>query len=206
MLREDHQRALEREQRLVEEEKKRNDLWVTDLKSGFEAERLSWHEKISQLEGKLKSFSASPTVHASPGGDTSSSTGSASTSGERSTSTTAATTTTTAATLTTSTATAATMGTSTSTSTTGSSDAPPPADPSRTTEPAGARASDSSTVTRDSSAPRTGTVPSSDDSVVGVLAPTSGSAEATSEHTAGQDRMVLQRNIISKITIGIVKQ
>ena len=50
-LREEHQRALEREQRLVEEEKKRNDLWVTDLKSGFGTERL---EKNLPTRGEIE--------------------------------------------------------------------------------------------------------------------------------------------------------
>ena len=46
-LREEHQRALEREQKLVEEEKKRTDLWIGDLPSGFESEK---QEKICQLQ------------------------------------------------------------------------------------------------------------------------------------------------------------
>ena len=45
---------LEREQKLVEEEKTCTEHWIGDLKSGFELEKQSWQEKISQLEGNLK--------------------------------------------------------------------------------------------------------------------------------------------------------
>ena len=41
-LREEHQRALEREQELVEEEKTRTEYWIGDLKSGFVLEKQSW--------------------------------------------------------------------------------------------------------------------------------------------------------------------
>lgn len=53
-LRAEHQRAIEREQNLVEEEKRRAHDWITDLKSGFELEKNTLQEKISVLEEKLK--------------------------------------------------------------------------------------------------------------------------------------------------------
>ena len=71
-LRAEHQRALEREQKLVEEEKKRAHDWITDLKSGFELEKRSFQEKISQFEEKLKtseSKSADPASTTPPEGD-----------------------------------------------------------------------------------------------------------------------------------------
>ena len=71
-LRAEHQRTLEREQKLVEEEKKRAHDWITDLKSGFELEKRSFQEKISQFEEKLKtseSKSADPASTTPPEGD-----------------------------------------------------------------------------------------------------------------------------------------
>ena len=74
-LRAEHQRALEREQKLVEEEKKRAHDWITDLKSGFELEKQSLQDKVSQLEEKLKapeSKSVDPagtTAHVPPAPD-----------------------------------------------------------------------------------------------------------------------------------------
>ena len=71
-LRAEHQRAIEREQNLVEEEKRRAHDWITDLKSGSELERNTLQEKISVLEEKLKtpeSKSADPagtTAHVPP--------------------------------------------------------------------------------------------------------------------------------------------
>ena len=71
-LRAEHQIALEREQKLVEEEKKRARDWITDLKSGFELEKRSFQEKISQFEEKLKTSelkSADPASTTPPEGD-----------------------------------------------------------------------------------------------------------------------------------------
>ena len=53
-LRAEHQRALESEQKFVEEEKKHAHDWITDLKSGFELEKQRLQDKVSQLEEKLK--------------------------------------------------------------------------------------------------------------------------------------------------------
>ena len=63
----EHHRALEREQNLVKEEKKRAHDWITDLKSGFELEKNTLQEKISVLEEKLKT---PETKSADPAGTT----------------------------------------------------------------------------------------------------------------------------------------
>ena len=59
-LRAEHQKALEREQQLVDEEKKHARDWIADLKSGFELETLNLRDKVSQLEKKLKTPEPDP--------------------------------------------------------------------------------------------------------------------------------------------------
>ena len=49
-----HQRAIEREQNLVEEEKRRAHDLITDLKSGLEFKKNTLQETISVLKEKLK--------------------------------------------------------------------------------------------------------------------------------------------------------
>ena len=61
-LRAEHQKALEREQQLVDEEKKRAHDWIADLKAGFESETLNLRDKVSQLEKKLKTTEPDPAI------------------------------------------------------------------------------------------------------------------------------------------------
>ena len=53
VLREEHKRALEREQRQVDEERRRVDCWIADLKRGFELEKQQLEQKVAELEHEV---------------------------------------------------------------------------------------------------------------------------------------------------------
>ena len=54
-LREEHKRALEREQRQADEERRRVDVCKADLKKGFEIEKRQLEQKLADIEPRVPS-------------------------------------------------------------------------------------------------------------------------------------------------------
>ena len=54
-LREEHRRALERDQRQADEERRRVDVWIADLKKGFEIEKRQLEQKLTDIEPRVPS-------------------------------------------------------------------------------------------------------------------------------------------------------